>query len=169
VKFSHKVHAGENQIDCQYCHTTVGYSKSAGFPDAGVCWNCHSLIREGNNSGKHQISKVVEAYEKGIPIEWIRIHNLQDHAFFNHAQHISVGGLECAACHGAIEEMDRVRQVGDLSMGWCINCHRDTEVQFYDNAFYAAYEELHEKLKSGEIDRVTADLVGGTECSKCHY
>lgn len=169
IKFSHKVHAGENQIDCQYCHTTVGHSKSAGFPDAGVCWNCHSLVREGSNSGKHQISKVVEAYEKGVPIEWIRIHNLQDHAFFNHAQHVSVAGLDCAACHGAVEEMDRVNQVSDLSMGWCINCHRDTEVQFYDNAFYTEYKELHEKLESGEIDRITAELVGGTECSKCHY
>lgn len=169
IKFSHKVHAGDNQIHCQYCHTTVAYSKSAGFPDVGVCWNCHSLVREGSNSGKHQISKVVEAYEKGIPIEWIRVHNLQDHAFFNHSQHVSVAGLDCAACHGAIQEMDRVLQVSDLSMGWCINCHRDTEVQFFDNAFYAVYEELHEKVKSGEIDRVTADLIGGTECSKCHY
>lgn len=169
IKFSHKVHAGDNQIDCQYCHTTVAHSKSAGFPDVNVCWNCHSLVREGSNSGKHQISMVVEAYEKGIPIEWIRVHNLQDHAFFNHSQHVSVAGLDCTACHGEVQEMDRVRQVGDLSMGWCINCHRDTEVQFYDNEFYAVYEELHKKVESGEIDRVTADLIGGTECSKCHY
>ena len=169
IKFSHAVHAGDNQIDCQYCHTSVGYAKSAGIPDAGVCWNCHSIVREGSHSGKHQISKVVDAYEKGIPIEWIRVHNLHDHVFFNHSQHVTVAGLDCATCHGPIEEMDRVRQVGDLSMGWCINCHRDTEVQFYDNAFYAQYEELQEKIKSGEIERVTADLIGGTECSKCHY
>ncbi|MDX2431380.1 MAG: cytochrome c3 family protein [Bacteroides sp.] len=169
IKFSHVVHAADNQIDCQYCHTTVGYAKSAGIPGADVCWNCHSLVREGSHSGKHQISKVVDAYENGVPIEWIRIHNLQDHAFFNHSQHVTVAGLDCAACHGPIEEMDRVRQVSDLSMGWCINCHRDTEVQFYDNAFYAQYEELQEKIKSGEIERVTADLIGGTECSKCHY
>lgn len=169
LKFSHAVHAGDMQIDCQYCHTTVAYSKYAGIPDAGVCWNCHSIVREGTHSGKHQINKVVEAYERGIPIEWIRIHNLQDHAFFNHSQHVSVAQLECATCHGPIEEMDRVRQVSDLSMGWCISCHRDTDVQFYDNAFYTEYKELQEKLKSGDIERVTAELIGGTECSKCHY
>jgi len=169
VKFSHVVHASENQIDCQYCHTTVGYSKSAGIPDINICWNCHAIVRDGTNSGMHQIGKVVEAFEGGMPIEWIRIHNLQDHAFFSHAQHVTVAGIECATCHGPIEEMHRVRQVTDMSMGWCINCHRDTEVQFFDNAFYAQYEELHNKLKSGEIDRVTAELTGGTECSKCHY
>ena len=169
IKFSHVVHVADNQIDCQYCHNTVSHSKSAGIPDVGVCWNCHSIVREGTHSGKHQINKVVEAFEGGTPIEWIRIHNLQDHAFFSHAQHVTVGKIECATCHGAIEEMDRVRQVTDLSMGWCINCHRDTEVQFFDNAFYAQYEELQKKMKSGEIDRVTAELTGGTECSKCHY
>ncbi len=169
IKFSHVVHAGDNQIDCQYCHTTAGHSKSAGIPDVNVCWNCHSIVREGTNSGKHQINRVVEAFEGGTPIEWIRIHNLQDHAFFSHAQHVTVAGLECATCHGPIEEMHRVKQVTDMSMGWCINCHRDTEVQFFDNAFYTQYEELHKKLKSGEIDRVTAELTGGTECSKCHY
>jgi len=169
IKFSHVVHAADNQIDCRYCHNSVSFSKSAGIPDVNVCWNCHSIVREGTFSGRHQINKVVEAYESGIPIEWIRIHNLQDHAFFSHAQHVAVGGIECATCHGAVEEMDRVRQVSDLSMGWCINCHRDTEVQFFDNAFYTQYEELQKKMKSGEIDRVTAELTGGTECSKCHY
>jgi hypothetical protein len=169
IKFSHAVHAGDNQIDCQYCHTTVGHSKSAGIPDVNICWNCHSIVREGTFSGRHQINKVVEAYERGAPIQWIRIHNLQDHAFFSHAQHVTVGGIDCATCHGPIEEMDRVRQVTDMSMGWCVNCHRDTEIQFFDNAFYEQYEELHKKLKKGEIERVTAELVGGTECSKCHY
>jgi len=169
IKFSHVVHVADNQIDCQYCHHTVSHSKSAGFPDVNVCWNCHSIVREGSHSGRHQINKVVEAYEGGTPIEWIRIHNLQDHAFFSHAQHVTVGGIECATCHGAVEEMDRVRQVSDLSMGWCINCHRDTEVQFIDNAFYTQYEELQKKMKAGEIDRITAELTGGTECSKCHY
>jgi hypothetical protein len=169
IKFSHVVHAHDNQIDCQYCHNTAGYSKSAGIPDVSVCWNCHSIVREGSHSGKHQINKVVEAYENGVSIQWIRIHNLQDHVFFSHAQHVSVAGIDCATCHGPVEKMDRVRQVSDLSMGWCINCHRDTEVQFFDNAFYTQYEALQKKMKSGEIERVTADLVGGTECSKCHY
>ncbi|TFH28380.1 MAG: hypothetical protein E4H10_00630 [Bacteroidia bacterium] len=169
VKFSHVVHAADNQIDCQYCHTTVTHSKSAGIPDVNICWNCHSIVRDGTYSGRHQISKVVDAYEQGIPIEWIRVHNLQDHVFFSHAQHVKVGKIECATCHGPIEEMHRVKQVSDLSMGWCINCHRDTEIQFFDNPFYEQYKDLHKKMKSGEIDRVTAELTGGTECSKCHY
>lgn len=169
VKFSHVVHAADNQIDCQYCHTTVSHSKSAGIPDVNICWNCHSIVRDGSYSGKHQISKVVDAQEQGIPIQWIRIHNLQDHVFFSHAQHVTVGKIECATCHGPIEEMHRVTQVSDLSMGWCINCHRDTEIQFFDNQFYEQYKELEKLMKSGEISRVTAELTGGTECSKCHY
>ncbi len=169
VKFSHVVHASDNQIDCQYCHTTVTNSKHAGIPDLNICWNCHSIVREGSHSGKHQINKVVEAWESGVPIQWTKVYNLQDHVFFSHAQHVKVGKVECLTCHGAIEEMDRVRQVGDLSMGWCINCHRDTEIQFFDNEFYTQYKELHKLMESGEIDRVTAELTGGTECSKCHY
>ena len=169
VKFSHQVHVTDNQIDCQYCHTTVRSSKSAGIPEVNVCWNCHSLVRDGSYSGKYEINKIVDAWESGKPIPWIRVHNLQDHVFFSHAQHVEVGKIECATCHGDIEQMHRVRQVSDLSMGWCINCHRDTEVQFFDNAFYEQYGELQKKLKSGEIDRVSAENTGGTECSKCHY
>jgi hypothetical protein len=111
----------------------------------------------------------VEAWESGEPIRWIKVHNLPDHVYFSHAQHVGVGKIECNTCHGPVEEMNRIRQVGDLSMGWCINCHRDTEVQFFDNEFYTQYKELRKKVNSGEIDRVTADLIGGTECSKCHY
>jgi hypothetical protein len=169
IKFSHVVHVSDNQIDCQYCHTTVTTSKNAGIPDVNICWNCHSIVREGSHSGRHQINKVIEAWESGTPIQWIRIHNLQDHVFFSHAQHVEVGKIECATCHGEIEKMDRVRQVSDLSMGWCVNCHRDTEVQFFDNEFYTQYKELQKRIKSGEIDRVSAELTGGTECSKCHY
>jgi hypothetical protein len=169
VKFSHVVHVADNRIDCQYCHYTVVRSKSAGIPDVNVCWNCHSIVREGTYSGRHQIAKVVEAYEGGFPIEWIRTHNLQDHVFFSHAQHVTIAGIDCAECHGPIEEMHRLWQVSDLSMGWCINCHRDTDIQFLDNAFYEEYKKLQAKMRSGEIDRVTAELTGGTECSKCHY
>ncbi len=169
VKFSHAVHVTGNRIDCMYCHHTAAHGKSAGIPGSQVCWNCHSIVREGTHSGRHQINMVVESYEGGVPIEWIRVHNLQDHVFFHHAQHVRIAGIECATCHGAVDEMDRVRQVSDLSMGWCVNCHRDTEVQSFDATFYTIYEALHEQLQKGEIDRVTADMTGGTECSKCHY
>lgn len=169
IKFSHMVHVTDNHIDCNYCHHTVEQSKSAGFPEAELCMNCHIIVREGTYSGRHEISKLVNAYEAGEPVEWVRIHNLQDHAWFSHAQHVAVAQIDCQTCHGPVESMHRVKQVSDLSMGWCINCHRDTGVQFFDNAFYAEYEALHAKLEAGEIDRITADLTGGTECSKCHY
>lgn len=169
IKFSHLVHVTDNQIDCKYCHHTAEFSKSAGFPEVNLCMNCHILVREGTNSGMFEINKVIHAAETGEPIEWIRIHNLHDHAFFSHAQHVTLGKVECQTCHGPIESMDRVQQIEDLSMGWCINCHRDTEVQFFDNEFYAAYEEMHEAIKKGTIDKVTVESIGGTECSKCHY
>jgi hypothetical protein len=169
VKFSHKVHAGDHGIDCMYCHTTVEQSKSAGIPPVSLCLNCHILIREGTNSGKFEIAKVVEASEKGIPIEWIRIHNLPDHVYFNHAQHVNAGKLDCNQCHGQVENMHKVMQVNDLSMGWCLDCHRTSEVQFLGNSFYETYEKLHEQIKKGEITKVTPAMVGGEDCMKCHH
>ena len=101
--------------------------------------------------------------------KWNRVYSLPDHVFFSHAQHVKVGGIECAECHGAVEEMDIIQQFNDLSMGWCINCHRDTEVQFVDNEFYKKYEQLHEELKNGNREMISAEDIGGTECMKCHY
>lgn len=169
IKFSHKVHAGQNQIDCMYCHFTVEQSKSAGIPPTDLCLNCHSLVREGTRSGKFEIAKVIEASENEVPIEWVRIHDLPDHVFFSHAQHVNAGKLDCIECHGDVAEMDVIRQVEDLSMGWCIDCHRTKEVQFVENSFYESYETLHEQIKKGEIDKVTVDMIGGTDCMKCHY
>jgi cytochrome c553 len=169
IKFSHKIHAGENKIDCYYCHSTAEYSKSAGIPSVNICMNCHILIREGTNSGRYEINKIHFASENHEPIKWIRVHNLPDHVFFSHAQHIGVAGLDCNECHGKVEEMYRIEQVTDMAMGWCINCHRTKEVGFYDNEFYTQYEQMHEDLKSGKIDKITVDKVGGTDCMKCHY
>jgi len=169
ILFSHKVHAGQNQIDCQYCHTTVETSKQAGIPHVQMCMNCHNVVREGTHTGTAEINKIYEAIESGKPIEWVRVHNLPDHAYFNHAQHVGAGKLDCTECHGEVEEMERIQQVNDLSMGWCIDCHRETEVQFFDNDFYKKYTQLHEDIKAGRVDRVTVDDVGGNECSKCHY
>ena len=169
VKFSHKVHAGENGIDCKYCHTTVEQGKSAGIPATNLCMNCHIIIREGTHSGKFEIAKVVNAVEKGEPIEWIRIHNLPEHVFFSHAVHVGSGKLDCAQCHGAVEEMDIMKQQNDLSMGWCVNCHRETKVQFAGNAYYDQYQKLHEDLKAGVIDSITAEKIGANDCMRCHY
>lgn len=169
IKFSHAVHAKQNKIDCLYCHSSAEYSKVAGIPSANVCLNCHTLVREGTRTGRFEINKIHAAIDHQKPIEWVKVHNLPDYTYFDHSQHVSVGKVSCQTCHGPVEDMDRIRQVSDLSMGWCINCHRTTEVQFTKNAFYDKYEQLHKDLKAGKIDRVTAAKVGSIDCMKCHY
>ena len=169
IAFSHKVHAKDNKIDCQYCHFTVNESRHAGIPPTQLCMNCHNVVKEGTHTGTGEIAKISASVESGKPIHWIKVHNLPDHVYFNHAQHVKVGKLDCTECHGDVENMDRIVQVEDLSMGWCINCHRNTRVQFLENDFYARYEEMHEKLKKGEINRITVNTIGGNDCQKCHY
>lgn len=169
IKFSHKVHAGQNQTECIYCHSSAPYSKSAGIPPVNVCMNCHLIVRNGTRSGSTEIAKVIKAYEDKVPVRWVKVYNLPDHVFFSHAQHVGAGGVACQTCHGKVEEKDVITQVSDLSMGWCINCHRTTKVNFKGNLFYSDYKDLAEKLKKGEIDSVTVDMIGGIECMKCHY
>lgn len=169
IKFSHKVHAGDNKIDCKYCHTTAEFSKSAGIPAMELCMNCHVLVREGTNSGKFEIAKVVEANETQKPVTWIRLHNLPDHVFFSHAQHVGVAKVDCQKCHGAVQEMNIMKQASDLSMGWCINCHRQTKVNFKDNHYYDNYMKLHDDMKAGKIDTVRAVNIGANDCMRCHY
>ncbi len=169
IKFSHKIHAGDNNIDCMYCHNIAEKSKSAGIPSASVCMNCHILIVEGANSGKFEISKIQDAMKDSDPIEWIKVHNLPDHVFFSHAQHVGAGKLDCAECHGDVENMDVLEQVNDLSMGWCLDCHRTRAVDFTENDYYKDYEKFHDQITSGEIDSITVEDIGGTNCMKCHY
>ena len=193
IYYSHKVHAGVNQINCQYCHTGVYQGKQATLPSVNVCMNCHTAINEYNGAplvkengdivdGTAEIKKLYEyaGYtpgetwdaSKAKPIEWVRIHNLPDHVYFNHAQHVNAGQVSCQQCHGEIQNMGEVKQFADLSMGWCVNCHRETKVQFKDNGFYSIYEKFHADLKSGKIDStkgITVEKIGGTECQKCHY
>jgi hypothetical protein len=169
IKFSHQVHAGNLKIDCFYCHTTADNGKSAGIPSTNVCMNCHTIVREGALSGKSEIAKLVEYDEKEIPIEWIRIHQLPDHVYFSHAQHVKSGKLECRECHGDIENMHRVKQVNDLSMGWCLDCHKTHEIDVTGNNYYAEFKQLHDDLKTGKIDKMTPDQMGANDCMKCHY
>jgi mono/diheme cytochrome c family protein len=169
ILFSHKIHAGDNQIDCKYCHTGVSVSKHAGIPPVYLCMNCHTAVRSGRNTGTAEIAKIYSSIETGKPINWIRVHNLPDHSYFNHAQHIVAGKVQCDQCHGDVKTMDRIRQVQPLSMGWCIGCHRATQVQFTENGYYQKFVKLHEELSSGKRTRITVEDVGGTECSKCHY
>ena len=191
IYYSHTVHAGINQINCLYCHGGAQESKHANIPSVNVCMNCHmgineyakgpKLYREDGTEvdGTAEINKLYQyagwdpakkQYTgKGQPIEWIRIHNLPDHVYFNHAQHVTAGKQNCQTCHGEIQKMDEVYQFSDLSMGWCVNCHRESKVQFTDNKFYSIYEQFHEDMKNKKLDSVTVEKIGGTECQKCHY
>lgn len=169
VKFSHFIHAGQNQTECIYCHSYAPYSKSSGIPSDNVCMNCHLLVRQGTRSGGFEIAKVTSAYENKQPIRWVKVHNLPDHVYFNHSQHVSAGGLDCKVCHGNVPEMDRIVQVSDLSMGWCINCHRSKAVKFNSNKFYSQYTGKAERLRTGELDSVLVSTQGGTDCMRCHY
>ncbi len=205
IYYSHKVHAGVNQISCLYCHGGAQDSKHANIPSVNVCMNCHMAIKEYKGDpivkedgtpvdGTAEIKKLYsyagwnpdakqynpDNNKDGIPdgarpIEWVKVHNLPDHVYFNHSQHVKVGKQQCQTCHGNIQEMPEVYQFSDLSMGWCINCHRESKVDFYNketgegNKFYSIYEKFHKDLKSGKMDSVTVEKIGGTECQKCHY
>lgn len=193
IAFSHKIHAGENKVDCQYCHSSAKHSKHSGIPSLNVCMNCHKSIAEvaettqvmigedklGKAELDLEIQKLYDAigwdkeelvykenYEQK-PVKWIRIHNLPDFAYFNHSQHVTAGGIKCQQCHGPVEEMDELYQYSPLTMGWCINCHRETEIDLKGNEYYA---KIHEELsKKYGVEKVTVAQMGGMECGKCHY
>ena len=189
IAFSHTIHAGDNLIDCEYCHSSARNSKTSGIPSANVCMNCHKSITEYNgpvtsesekafyDAEIHKIYDAIgwdvdklaykENYEQ-IPIQWNRIHNLPDFAYYNHSQHVNVAGLECQECHGPVEEMDEVYQYSPLTMRWCLDCHKETDVDLKDNAYYA---KIHEELakKYPDIENWTVADLGGKECGKCHY
>jgi mono/diheme cytochrome c family protein len=190
IAFSHQIHAGQNKIDCNYCHSSARHSKTSGIPSTNVCMNCHKYVDgseivnaetgELKYGGERspEIAKIyaaigwdveklayIEGYEQK-PVEWVRIHNLPDLVYFNHAQHVTAGQVECQTCHGPVQEMDEVYQYSELTMGWCINCHRQTEVKT-DNGYY---DDYHDKIKEKyHTDKITVDKIGGLECGKCHY
>ena len=196
IYYSHKVHAGTNQISCLYCHGGAQESKHANIPSVNVCMNCHMAINE--YTGKDKIYKedgtevdgtgeIKKLYKyagfdpavskvwdpnKAKPIEWNRVHALPDHVYFNHSQHVKAGKVQCQTCHGEVQKMGIAYQYAELSMGWCINCHRTTQVQFKDNGFYSIYQKFHDDLRNGKIDStkgITVEKIGGTDCQKCHY
>ena len=178
IKFSHKIHAGDNGINCQYCHSSVEKSRHAGIPSVNICMNCHKGIEKGPNTGTTEIAKIYEAigwnpetqkYDKQPKgLRWVKVHNLQDFVFFSHQQHVKVGKLDCSNCHGDVKTMTTAQQVQPLTMGWCIDCHRKTEVAgMKDNPYY---EDLHKKLaEKYKGQKLTVEKMGGTECAKCHY
>lgn len=236
IKFSHATHAGQQKIDCQYCHDSARRSKHSSIPATNTCMNCHAAVKVGSKYGTAEITKiyasigfdpttgkyidnyeqlgedqVASVYKKWIgdnyvaqkslaaldkggellvnnqwdaiktsltnelkgkvqgPVEWTRIHSLPDHVYFNHAQHVTVGKVACQTCHGKVEAMEVMSQHAPLSMGWCINCHRQTDVKFADNNYYNTYKRYHDEIKNGTRESVKVEDVGGLECQKCHY
>ncbi len=192
IHYSHKIHAGANGIECKYCHSSARVSKHSGIPSLNICMNCHKAINEVAGP-ESEYTNVTEEYSKEFydgeiqklyaavgwnpdeqaytgetqPVKWVRIHNLPDFAYFNHSQHVEVGGIECQTCHGPVEEMEIMYQHAPLTMGWCINCHRETEVKVQDNEYYA---KIHEELsKKYNVEKLTVAMMGGLECGKCHY
>lgn len=185
IHYSHRIHAGDNGIDCKYCHSAARVSKHSNIPSLNVCMNCHKNISEvAETTATEDYSKefydgeIQKLYDavgwdgtkytgKTKPVKWVRIHNLPDFVYFNHSQHVSVAGVECQTCHGPVEEMEIMRQHSSLTMGWCINCHRETNVKVEDNEYY---KKIHEELsKKYGVDKLTAAQMGGLECGKCHY
>jgi len=181
IKYDHKLHAGKLDIDCQYCHSIAAKSRHASIPSMNVCMNCHKAVSKRDDAGNvnPEIQKIYDAvgwdaenaaYDPKMekkPIKWVRIHNLPDLAYFNHSQHVAVGNVECQTCHGEVQEMEKVAQHATLQMGWCVNCHRERNID-PENEYY---NELHEKLKKQE-DRqhyITVAKNGGLDCAACHY
>ena len=180
IKFSHKLHAGDNEIACQYCHNSVEKSRHAGIPTVNVCMNCHKGIQTGPQYAEKDIAKIYAASgfnpKTGVydgpenPIKWIKVHTLPDHVYFNHSQHVVVGKQECATCHGDVKKMTTVEQKAPLTMKWCVECHRKTEVAMEGNAYYdRMHKALKEKYKGQYDVKFTVDKIGGLECAKCHY
>ncbi|MBL6648244.1 MAG: cytochrome C [Cryomorphaceae bacterium] len=188
IHYSHKIHSGANQIECQYCHSSARVSKHSGIPSLNVCMNCHENIAEYNGEEDLEKGYTKEFYTNEIkklykavgwneetqsytgdtePVKWVRIHNLPDFVYFNHAQHVSVAGVDCNKCHGPVEEMEILYQYSSLTMGWCIDCHRDSNVKVKDNEYYT---KIHEELsKKYGVEELTIAQMGGLECGKCHY
>lgn len=181
IKFSHKIHAGDNEIACQYCHYTVEKSRHSGIPTVNICMNCHKGIQQGATTGTSEIAKIYAAagydpatgkYDesKANPIKWVKVHNLPDHVYFSHQQHVVVGKQDCANCHGDVKSMGTIEQKNPLTMKWCIECHRKTEVAMEGNAYYdRLHKALKEKYKGQHDVKFTVEKIGGLECTKCHY
>lgn len=188
IHYSHRIHAGDNGIDCKYCHSAARVGKHSNIPSLNVCMNCHKNIgevapetlAEGNEYGVDYNNEIQKLYDavgwdkstqkytgKTTPVKWVRIHNLPDFVYFNHSQHVTVAGVECQKCHGPVEEMEIMKQHSPLTMGWCVNCHRETNVKVEDNEYY---KKVHEELsKKYGVSNLTAAQMGGLECGKCHY
>lgn len=187
IHYSHRIHAGDNEIECKYCHYSARQSQTAGIPSLNACMNCHMAISEvseetatPDHSKEFYDGEIAKLYDavgwdpdqhkytgKTKPVKWVRVHNLPDFAYFNHSQHVEVGQIDCQQCHGPVESMEVLRQEEKLTMGWCVECHRTTNVKMEGNKYY---EKIHKQLsKKYGVEKLTEAQMGGLECGRCHY
>src|SRR5262245_65165382 len=152
IAFSHKLHAGDNQVPCLYCHSSARTSRHAGIPPLNVCMNCHAILAKQTV----EIEKLKEAVQRNQPIAWTKVHNLPDFVYFNHSQHVGAG-VACESCHGAVKTMQRIRQDAPLTMGWCLDCHKTRP------------PELHLTASAAQTAADPHAPRPGLDCGKCHY
>ena len=177
VPFSHRVHAGQLGLDCRYCHFSVENDASAAVPPTSVCGNCHGTDADGVpklavHPDSLTLAPVQAALDSGDPVEWVRVHDLGEYAYFNHSAHFSAG-VGCAECHGRVDTMDVVTQIEPLSMAWCIECHRAPEArlrprEFVTDLTWGLDMSFEERFELGKRLRAENNINPRTDCSTCH-
>ncbi|MBI2214023.1 MAG: cytochrome c3 family protein [Acidobacteria bacterium] len=165
IPYSHKLHAGELGIDCRYCHARVEVAAAATLPPTKVCMNCHASVARDSVA----LEPLRESVASGTPIEWVRIHRIPDYAYFDHGVHIRAG-VGCSSCHGAIHEMEVVQQAKPLSMGWCLDCHRNPEMHLrpLDEVTDMDWAPPTTQMKMAAQFRKERKINPSTDCSACH-
>jgi len=165
--FSHKLHAGDLGMDCRYCHSNVEISAKANIPSTQVCMNCHTQVRRDSPL----LQQVRESWETGKPIEWIKIHKLPDYAYFDHSAHLRAG-VGCQSCHGDIAAMDVVMQTEPLSMGWCLDCHRNPAPHLRDTSKVSLTDTKWtpgpDQADSAARLILEKKIAPSEDCSVCH-
>jgi hypothetical protein len=175
IAYSHKLHAGDLGFDCRYCHSTVERSSFAQIPPTETCMNCHSKVLQTESqagSPSMKLTPIRESFSSDKPIPWIRVHKLPDYVYFDHSAHLAAG-VGCASCHGRVDQMVRVQQEKPLSMGWCLDCHRDPTAHLRDPADVTKMDWAGPSKASlvGSGVATTADgrtVRPPTHCSGCH-
>lgn len=165
VPFSHKLHAGDMGMDCRYCHTTVELAAKAAVPPTQTCMNCHAKIR----AASPKLVPVRESYATGVPVPWVKVHDLPDYAYFNHSAHVT-RGVGCVECHGRIDKMEVVQQFAPLGMGWCLDCHRNPEPRLRPKELVTKmdWQPTEDRLTLGRRLREAYNINPSQDCSTCH-
>ncbi len=165
VPYSHALHAGELGLDCRYCHSTVEHTAHAAIPPTETCMNCHTTIR----GQSEKLEPVRESYRTGLPVRWVKVHDLPDYSYFNHSAHVR-RGVACVECHGRVDKMEVVYQVEPLSMSWCLDCHRnpDTRLRPVEYVTVMDWQTDEDRAVLGKRLREQYDINPREDCSTCH-